>query len=115
MTEHHEQVAFFEWVALQYPELELLIHAIPNGGHRHAVVGAKMKAEGAKRGVPDIQLVMACQGYHGLWIEMKFGKNTVSKDQMARMKAYREQGYKCAVCYGFYEAKQVLEDYIKTV
>lgn len=52
--EHREQVALFEWVEYQltrYPELELLF-AIPNDGDRHPVVGARLRAEGVRRGVP---------------------------------------------------------------
>lgn len=62
------QVALFQWARLQEcvrPALGLL-HAIPNGGARPAIVGkdgrrfsvsaARMKAEGVKAGVPDVCL-----------------------------------------------------------
>ena len=32
------------------------LHAIPNGGNRSAVTGARLKAEGVKRGIPDLFL-----------------------------------------------------------
>ena len=47
MSEHDEQVALFEWAAMnrsRIPELKLMF-AIPNGGHRHKAVAGKMKAD----------------------------------------------------------------------
>lgn len=56
---HHEfQVALIEHLKLHehlHPELKL-IHAIPNGGLRDKRVAAKLKAEGAKAGIPDLFL-----------------------------------------------------------
>ena len=55
MSEHDEQVLIFKWARLsegRWPELALLF-AIPNGGHRHKAVAAKLKAEGVRAGVPD--------------------------------------------------------------
>ena len=54
--EHVEQAALFRWAEFaraRLPELTLL-HAIPNGGHRHKATAARLKAEGVKRGVPDL-------------------------------------------------------------
>ena len=58
-SEHQEQVALFRWAEFaiaRWPELALM-YAIPNGGHRHKAVAAGLKAEGVKRGVPDVCLV----------------------------------------------------------
>ncbi len=58
------------------PSLSLM-HAIPNGGARgndsqtNKIRGAMLKAEGVKKGVPDIFLPVPLNGYHGLYIEMK--------------------------------------------
>ena len=54
MSEHHEQCALFAWLRLQWPDLDRVSFAIPNGGHRHKAVAGKLKAEGVKAGVPDI-------------------------------------------------------------
>ena len=42
---------------------------------------ANLKKEGVKRGVPDICLPVSRGKYHGLYIEMKAGKNKPSKEQ----------------------------------
>lgn len=50
MSEHSDQCAIFEWVALnegRLPELGLLFH-VPNGGKRDKVTAARLKAEGVK-------------------------------------------------------------------
>lgn len=54
-TEHAEAVALMRVVRLhevRWPELRLL-YAVPNGGDRHPIVAAKMRAEGVRAGVPD--------------------------------------------------------------
>ena len=84
MSEHDEQAALFEWATWhtsQCPELGLLF-AIPNGGHRHPVVAARLKAEGVRAGVPDICLPVARKGYHGLFVELKFGRNKPTPAQV---------------------------------
>lgn len=114
MSEHDEQVALFAWATWQggqWPELDMM-YAIPNGGHRFKAVAAKMKDEGLKPGVPDICLPVARGGFHGLYIEMKFGKNKTTKSQEGWHFKLTEQGYLVMVCYGMQNAKQVVTDYL---
>lgn len=114
MSEHDEQAALFQWAALQAnatPELQLL-YAIPNGGHRHKAVAANLAAEGVKSGVPDICLPVARSSFHGLYIEMKYGRNKPSDHQEAWLKALAGQGYKTAVCWSFHAALTVIEQYL---
>ena len=77
MTEHEEQVALMRLVEMhkgRWPELGMLF-AVPNGGDRNMLVAKKLKAEGVKKGVPDLCLPLPRGGYHGLYIEMKRQKN----------------------------------------
>lgn len=113
MSEHDEQVALFEWAALQaqvYPGLDLMF-AIPNGGLRNIKVAIKMKAEGLKPGVPDIFLPVAMGGYHGLFIEMKYKSNKPRENQVAYIDALSTQGYCTAVCWGCADAIETIVDY----
>jgi len=115
MTEHTEQVALFNWAKLmesRHPQLGLLF-SIPNGGHRHVVVASKLKASGTKAGIPDIFLPVPCGTKHGLWIELKFGKNRVSKIQKEWLNKLNNEGYATEVCYGFDEARQAIIDYLE--
>lgn len=115
-TEHQEQVALIDWcnaMSVFHAELDM-IYASPNGGHRYDAVGAKLRAEGTKAGIPDLFLPVARQGKHGMYIEMKRAdrKNHTSDLQDGWIKRLTAQGYRCEVCYGFDEARDVLCDYL---
>lgn len=113
-AEHNEQAALFawaEWARLEHPELALLF-AVPNGGARDVVTGARLKAEGVKRGVPDVWLPVARCGYLGAVIELKAGKGRPTKEQVAWLKALEEQGWLALVCVGCGAARDVLLQYL---
>lgn len=114
-TEHSEQVALFDWAkANESRHLQLgLLFAIPNGGKRHIVTGKKLKAEGVKSGVPDIFLGVPKNGKHGLFIELKVGKNKPSKNQLWWIHSLRAEGYAVEVCYGFLEAQTAIIDFLE--
>jgi hypothetical protein len=90
----------------------MILYAVPNGGHRNVIVAAKMKAEGVLSGVPDLCLPVARKGFHGLYIELKAGKNKTTPNQKQVMKQLIAEGYKCAVCYSLDEFISVVNDYI---
>lgn len=114
--EEVEQTCLFRWAAYSlgaHPELKLL-HAIPNGGKRSKSEAARMKAAGVKAGVPDMFLPVARGGSHGLYIELKRIKGGhVSAEQLAWMEELTREGYTCAVCHGWEEARKVIQTYLK--
>lgn len=114
-TEHQEQVGLLRWAwykSATIPELTLL-YAIPNGGRRDAITGAQLKAEGVKRGVPDLCLPVARGAYHGLYIELKRRvSGVVSEHQQQWIEQLRSQGYKAEVAHGASEAIQIIEQYL---
>ena len=113
--EEAEQAAIFEWAEYEkrkYPELELLYH-VPNGGKRDAKTAAILKRCGVKSGVPDLVLPVARCGYHGLYIELKVGKNRTSKNQDRWLENLNAQGYKAVVCYGFNETTNMILRYLE--
>ena len=74
-TEHDEQCGVVSWFRHQFPRV--LIFAIPNGEKRSLSVAKRLKAEGVKRGIPDLYIPE-----WNLWVEMKRRKGGVlSKDQ----------------------------------
>lgn len=113
--EDTEQECLFRWAAYQcrvYPELQLMYH-IPNGGARDRVTGARLKAQGVKRGVPDICLPVARGGKHGLYIELKRQRGgRVSEDQRMWLDELDKQGYAVAVCRGWQEAAAEIKQYM---
>lgn len=115
MKESQEQTFLFQWANLarcEYPELELL-HHIPNGGKRNAREAAGLKRQGVKAGVPDICLPVPRGQYHGLYIELKAGKNKTSKYQNEWIEKLKAQNYYAVVCYGWKAAQEVIESYLE--
>jgi hypothetical protein len=114
-SEHHEQVTLMQWVALhttKYPALQNL-YAVPNGGHRHIIIAAQMKAEGVKPGVPDLCLAYPSGDKHGLYIEMKKrvgGK--LSDEQKLWRNRLQSCGYAVHVCAGWESAKDAIIQYL---
>lgn len=112
--EHHEQVALIEWARLnqhRLPLLELLL-AIPNGGARHIKTGRDLKAEGVRRGVPDLFLPVAHGRMLGLFIEMKSDTGRLSPEQQWWIEHLHGQGYHVSVCRAWQEAAQILENWL---
>jgi len=107
--EDDNQAALFKW-SNYFKQLDLM-HSIPNGGFRNAREGARLKRQGAKAGVWDIFLPMAMKGYHGLYIEMKHGKNKLTEKQNIFGSGVKKNGYLTAVCYSWEDAKRVITDY----
>lgn len=63
-----------------YPELIWLYH-IPNGKKRNVIDAVNLKKEGVKSGVADLCLPVPAHSYHGLYMETKYGKNDLTKEQ----------------------------------
>jgi hypothetical protein len=114
-TEHGHQAALFCWAAQNYDKhLELaFMFAIPNGGQRHAAVASKLKAEGVKSGVPDIFLPIPRKHWHGLFIELKIGKNEPSEAQHKWLAALDRKGYRAVWCIGWEQARDIILEYLK--
>ena len=114
-SEADEQTALFEWAELmrgQLPGIELMYH-VPNGGSRNHAEAAHLKAQGVKAGVPDICLPVPRGAYHGLYIELKAGKNKPTKEQREWISALRKQKYAAGVCYGWEAAAGIIQKYYR--
>jgi VRR-NUC domain len=121
-AEHDEQVALFRLAAYRkYGDgtLREYIYAVGNagtvGGRRALIAGVRRKAEGVTAGVPDVECMVAAQGYHGLHIEMKRkdGKPSDVTDAQKKMIARLIKcGRKCVVAYGCDDAWKELTSYL---
>lgn len=107
--EEAEQVALAQWLDLH----KIAWFHPPNGGHRNVVVAAKLKAQGVKRGVPDVMIVDPPPLYPenvGTAIELKRRKaGRVSENQTEWLEKLRNRGWAVAVCRGATEAIEFLE------
>jgi hypothetical protein len=117
---HHEsklQSECVKWFRYAFPNLKILLFAIPNGGARSGYEAMAMQGEGVTPGVSDLFLsvprnILNVDGEqtgtlkilkHGMYIEFKFGKNKITREQELFKIAVEAQGYKHIVCYSFDE------------
>lgn len=108
VSEHSEQCAVIDYCKIRrYP-----VFAIPNGGSRNKAEAVKLKAEGVSAGVPDLFLPIPKQEFHGLFIEMKVGRNRTSAEQDEWIALLRKNGYRAEVCYGADAAIKAIDEYI---
>lgn len=114
MSEHDEQTALFLWASIyqeKIPGIELMF-AVPNGGYRMGKTARDLKAEGVKKGVPDVWFPVS--GVHGekpvkgLVIEMKFGKNKTTPEQEAWLAFLAGVGWRAEVCYSWKDAAMII-------
>lgn len=114
-TEDIEQQHIFEWaryMETKWPELALLA-AVPNGSYKSIGQAMKFKRTGLRKGYPDIQLLVARKGFHGLIIELKRRKGgVVSSEQKWWLESLNKQGFKAVICKGSDEAKDVISKYL---
>ena len=113
LSEHAIQVAFIEWVRMshkRYPGLEFGF-AVPNGSARHPAVAAKLKAEGVRKGVIDYLCPKRMNGFNGLGIEFKAGKNKLTSEQREFVDFLRTEGWHVEVCYSTEEAIEQVKRY----
>lgn len=110
MSEHQEQVALFQALAL-HDECRW-IFAIPNGGLRSKTTAVNLRNEGVKKGVWDLFCCYPRNGFHGMYVEMKFGKNKLTPEQVEFGEFVAEQGYKTFVAYDWQTAYNAIMDYM---
>lgn len=112
MSEHLEQSLTVRWFRIRFPKLANCLFAIPNGGRRDIGTAIKLKREGVIAGVPDLFLMVAKNGFNGLFIEMKTEKGRLAKSQKEFIEVANQQGFKVIVCHGFDEAKELITEYL---
>ena len=71
-----------------------------------------MKREGVLAGVSDVMLPVARNGWHGLYVELKVKGGRLSESQKWWMEETTKQGYYSTVCFGWVEAKEIIEKYL---
>lgn len=106
-----EQIKLFQ-ICSFIPECKFMF-AVPNGGSRNKIEAYNLKRQGLKSGVPDIILPVAKGNYHGLFIELKYGKNKTTDNQVKYIDYLNKNGYLAVVCYGCDQAFDTIKKYLK--
>lgn len=110
--EHRLQAACVKWFRYTHRNMSHSLFAVPNGGRRDPVTGAKMKDEGALAGVSDLIFLQRNRCFGALLIEMKTDKGRLSTSQKEWGRRVSEDGYRYVVCRSLDEFKDAVEDYI---
>ena len=113
MSERDEQIKLFQWIKLN-PKIKPFALYIPNDGKRSPQLGAIYKRMGLRPGTSDIFIAMPnkTKTHHGLWIELKWGKNKATPAQLEFINDMRSQGYYAEVVWGADDAIQLIKDYL---
>ena len=106
--EHRLQTRMVHWFRLQFREMSHALFAVPNGGRRDAISGARLKAEGVTAGVSDLILLKSNRFYGALLIEVKTKIGRQSKEQKEWQAKVTQDNYK-------YVVVRSLEDFIREV
>lgn len=138
-TGHDEglmQRAVIKWWSVQcrfFGVPEILLFSIPNGGGRSGpIVGSILKAEGLRKGAPDLFLAVPrfrfeptpnpvpyghtgwplVRNDHGLFLELKTRTGVVSPYQQDFHEELRKQGYRVEVVRSSMEAINAITSYL---
>jgi len=105
-SEHDLQASCIKWFDHQFGRrTDVLLFAIPNGGHRHPAVAAKLKAEGVRAGIPDLCLIL---NNRIAFIEMKTLSGKLSAKQNEVCERIENLGHPIHVC-------RSLEDFVRII
>lgn len=104
------QAAFVTTVQLCYPDL--LFTIAPSGFIMSAGMAMKMMRMGYRKGTPDILFFEPRGSFHGLLIEFKAPRGTISDAQREFALLARDRGYKVAFCFSTAAGIAILDEYL---
>jgi hypothetical protein len=112
-NEHCLQRSIVKWCdGLGWPLVQGRFLAIPNGGARDAITGARLKAEGVRPGAPD--LVFWRDAAKVLWVEVKNGTSgQISASQKALHAALIANGHRVVVVRDLAGAMQAVTEFYR--
>lgn len=110
--EQIEQIKLFDWLRTREDLIPFCLH-VANERRVSPIHGRILKRMGVRAGVSDIFIGISRGKYHGMFLELKAGKNKPSKEQLQFMEDLSSQGYYCVWCQGYEAARELIENYLK--
>jgi VRR-NUC domain-containing protein len=106
--EHYLQCAVVNYFKFQ-GRRDLMLFAIPNGDLRRMNVGLRLKAEGVRRGVPDLCLLLD-DGKTG-WLELKAKGGSLTDEQIGFRNVAEQHGHRWACARSLDEAARIFSSW----
>ena len=73
---------------------------------------SRMKKQGLVPGASDLKLSLPRGGYHGMVLEVKTTKGSMTKAQVEYLEDYRAEGWRAECGKGFEQCWEIIEDYM---
>ena len=108
------QQSCVRWFRLQFPDIALLLFAVPNGGARNKREAGILKGEGVTAGVADVILLKPSGGFASLCVEFKTeDKGSNQRDTQKRWQEVAETaGNKYVICRSFDDFYREVRSYL---
>lgn len=85
---------------------DVMVFHVPNGGERNAIVGARMKRSGVKRGVPDLVLLAPGGRTHFIEVKRPGEKLTVQQEAFRDFCAFA--GFPWSIAFTMEDARDAV-------
>lgn len=89
--ESRMQMKLVSELKIRYPWM--MFWHTPNGGRRSFLDGVRFRNMGTRKGVADLVFLRGAHGYHGLLVELKYGRGALSEDQLYFESVCIDEGY----------------------
>lgn len=108
------QQSCVRWFRMQFPDIALLLFAVPNGGARNKREAGILKGEGVTAGVADIILLKPSGGFASLCVEFKTeDKGSSQRETQKRWQEVAETaGNKYVICRSFDDFYREVRSYL---
>ena len=107
------QQSCVKWFRLQFPEIGLLLFAVPNGGARNKREAGILKGEGVTAGVADMILLKPSGGFASLCIEFKTEeKGSTQRETQKQWQKAEAAGNKYVICRSFDDFRKEVINYL---
>ena len=106
------QASIMVWLLREHPSIRRFTFASLGGLWQPSVKQKTIqKATGYHPGTHDVSITIPQQGYHGLYLELKAGKNKPTPEQIQVGQDLNEMGYLALFTNGWDETTEAIENY----
>lgn len=115
VRESNIQQTLVQYIQRVHPGAWRVTTSVPHGGYRLKSEAARLKREGVHAGYPDMLIDQPVGRYHGMRLEIKTAKGSLSKLQLDFLTRLAERDYFACVGYGIDACIHLTDLYMKHV